>query len=78
MPRLFHWKLPYNRLDDDLGRGDEGSLLLGQDLDALGRRVSPLVKLAGQILDREPLLPAPERKFAAGGVDLRFGEKGRG
>ncbi len=60
----------------DLGRSDQGTLRLRHDLDTLGRRVRPLVKLTGQIFHSEHRVRICKRRLGAGGVDLRLGKDG--
>ena len=57
----------------DLGGADEGSLTLGDDLDALGGGIRPLVKLAGQRLHGENV-GAGELDGGRSGIQLRLGE----
>ena len=57
----------------DLGGADEGTLTLGDDLDALGGGIRPLVKLAGQRLHGENV-SAGELDGGRSGIQLRLGE----
>ena len=73
---------------DDTGGEDLGALLLGQELDALGGGVSPLVILAGEVLHGEHLIVCGEGEILSihvvhvglgedgvpGGVELLGGE----
>ncbi len=48
--------------NDDLGGGDGGAFLAGEDLDALGGGVGALVELAGQVFDGEGVFVGAECK----------------
>ena len=57
----------------DLGGADEGTLALGDNLDALGGGIRPLVKLTGQRLHGEDA-SAGELNGRRSGIQLRLGE----
>ena len=59
----------------DLGGADQGTLALGDDLDALGSRVSPLVVLTGQSLHGEDIGAGQVQSFPDI-VQLGLGENG--
>ena len=59
----------------DLGRAHEGAFPLGENLDALGGGIGPLVKLPGEILHREDMRGV-HVQLRKGVVHLRLGKDG--
>ena len=59
----------------DLGGADQGTLTLGDDLDALGSGVGPLVKLTGQRFHSEDI-SAGQLDGCGSGIQLGLGENG--